>query len=122
MTRYCTCPKLIHEQAGKRISRYLVKTKNKGIEVNIDKSKGIDWYVDVDAIFCGNYHKDCSEDPTTLLSRTGFVIFYMNCPIVWVSKLQGCIILSTTEAEYIALSHATRELIPFTWRTKWNIS
>ena len=38
----------------------------------------------------------------------------MNCPIVWASKLQGCISLSTTEAEYIALSHAMRELIPFT--------
>ena len=38
----------------------------------------------------------------------------MNCPIVWVSKLQGCIDLFTTEAEYISLSHAMRELIPFT--------
>ena len=38
----------------------------------------------------------------------------MNCPIAWVSKLQGCISLSTTEAEYIALSHIMRELIPFT--------
>ena len=38
----------------------------------------------------------------------------MNYPIVWVSKLQECISLSTTEAEYIALSHGMRELIPFT--------
>ena len=92
--RFCTCSRLIHEQAVKRIIRYLVKTKDKGIEVNIDESKGIECYVDAD--FCGNYHKDRSEDPTTLLSRTGFVIFYMNCPIVWCSKLQGCISLSTT--------------------------
>ena len=38
----------------------------------------------------------------------------MNCPIVWVSKLQGCINLSTIEIEYIAPSHSIRELIPFT--------
>ena len=68
----------------------------------------------VDADFCGNYHKDRSEDPTNLLSRTGFVILYMNYPIVWVSMLQGCISLSTTESEYIALSHAMRVLILIT--------
>ena len=44
----------------------------------------------------------------------------MNCPIVWVSKLQGCISLSTTEAEYIALSHSMRELIPFTGLVELN--
>eukprot|EP00957_Ditylum_brightwellii_P076519 5816071-Ditylum_brightwellii.AAC.1 len=35
-----------------------------------------------------------------------------NCPIVWTSKLQTEITLSTTEAEYVALSHALREAIP----------
>ena len=35
------------------------------------------------------------------------------CPIVWASRLQTEIALSTTEAEYISLSVAMRELIPF---------
>ena len=111
-TIFCTSPRLIHEQAVKRVIRYLSRTKNKGIEVNIDKQKGMEYNVDAD--FCGNYHKDRSEDPTNLLSRTGFVILYMNYPIVWVSMLQGCISLSTTESEYIALSHAMRVLILIT--------
>jgi hypothetical protein len=34
------------------------------------------------------------------------------CPIQWNSKLQTEIALSTTEAEYIALSQSMRELIP----------
>ena len=42
------------------------------------------------------------------------MIFDMNCPIVWISKLQGCISLSTTESEYAILPHIMRELIPFT--------
>ena len=66
--RFSNYPKLIHEQAVKRIIRYLAKTKDKGIKIKIDKSKGIECYVDAD--FCGNYHKDRSDDPTTLLSRT----------------------------------------------------
>ena len=68
----------------------------------------------MDAYFCGNYHKDRSDDGTILLSRTGFVIFYMNFPVIWLSKLQGCISLYTTESEYIALSQSMRDLIPCT--------
>jgi hypothetical protein len=37
---------------------------------------------------------------------------YAGCPLVWVSKLQAEVALSTTEKEYIALSQAMRELIP----------
>ena len=36
---------------------------------------------------------------------------YAGCPIVWASKMQTLIALSTTEAEYIALSTALREVI-----------
>ena len=33
------------------------------------------------------------------------------CPVVWISKLQSEIALSTVDYEYIALSQATREII-----------
>ena len=46
------------------------------------------------------------------MSRTGFIIKYANCPIIWNSKLQTEIALSTTESEYIALSQAMRDVIP----------
>ena len=36
---------------------------------------------------------------------------YYNCPILWVSKIQTEITLSTTEAEYITLSQAMRDII-----------
>ena len=38
---------------------------------------------------------------------------YAGCPITWGSKMQTEIALSTTESEYIALSIARREVIPF---------
>ena len=46
------------------------------------------------------------------LSRTGFVLNYAGCPIVWKSTLQTMIALSTAEAEYLALSSALRTTIP----------
>jgi hypothetical protein len=39
-------------------------------------------------------------------------MFSPNCPIVWCSKLQTKIALSTAEAEYISVSHTLHETIP----------
>ena len=47
-----------------------------------------------------------------MLFRTGYVIYYANCPVIWTSKLQTEIALSTAESEYIALSQSMREIIP----------
>jgi hypothetical protein len=45
-------------------------------------------------------------------SRTGYIITFANCPILWNSKLQSEIVLSTTEAKYISILQAMRDLIP----------
>ena len=47
------------------------------------------------------------------MSHTGYGITYAGCPVIWCSRLQTEISLSTTEAECIALSQAMREVIPF---------
>ena len=44
--------------------------------------------------------------------HTGYVITYTECPVLWCSKLQTEIILSTTEAECIALIQATHNITP----------
>ncbi len=76
----------------------------------MDKSKGLKVYADAD--FAGGWSVVDSENVDNLLSRTGFVICYDNCPIEGCSKLQTKIALSTAEAEYIAMSHALHETIP----------
>jgi hypothetical protein len=76
----------------------------------VDKSKGLKVYKN--AGFAGGWSVEDSENADYVLSRTGFVICSANCPIVWCSKLQTKIALSTAEAEYIAISHALRETIP----------
>jgi hypothetical protein len=70
----------------------------------------VDCYVDAD--FCGGFDKHGeTEDPATARSRTGFVVYVNGIPISWASKLQTEIALSTMEAEYVALSMATREVL-----------
>jgi hypothetical protein len=108
--RFSVAPTYLHEQAIKRIGCYLFATQTQGITYSPDPSQSLNMYVDAD--FAGTWHKEFSYLRDCVLSRTGFIILYHNCPIHWGSKLQSEIALSTTKAEYIALSMAARELIP----------
>ena len=108
--RFCNEPRLSHEQAINRIGKYLLGTRDKGIRYKIDTRKGLECYVDAD--FAGGWNQEDPHDAGNLMSCTGFVIKYADCPIYWSSKLQTAIALSTAEAEYIALSSALREVIP----------
>jgi hypothetical protein len=53
-----------------------------------------------------------SADPSSVRSHSGYVNTFAGCSILWSSKLQPEIVLSTTEAEYITLSTSLRDLIP----------
>ena len=71
---------------------------------------GLNCYVDSD--FSGNYTTYPDQDPNSVKSRTGYVILYKDCPVLWVSKMQTQCALSTMESEYIALSQSMCDLIP----------
>jgi hypothetical protein len=108
--RYSINPKASHEAAVKRIGRYLLKTRDKGITAKPDPSGSL--FAHVDADFAGRWHKNHSELRENVLSRTGFVVSFCGCPIYWKSTLQTEIALSSTESEYMALSHCMREVLP----------
>ncbi len=107
---FTTAPRRIHELAIRQIVRYLKATSTKGYILKPSTSRNLDCYVDAD--FAGPWTSSTSEDPSSVKSRTGYVITFASCPVLWSSKLQTEVALSTTEAEYIALSQSTRDLIP----------
>jgi hypothetical protein len=107
--RFSADPKESHATAVKRIGKYLMATKDKGIILN-PKDHSFDCWVDAD--FVGNWDRvNADVDPSTAKSRTGFIITYAACPVVWGSKLQSDVALSTTESEYSAVSTSLREVI-----------
>ena len=104
-------PKASHEQALKRIGRYLKATRERGMVLHPSGSVlKIDSYPDAD--FAGMYGHEIANDPACVKSRTGYVITAASCPVHWQSKLQSETALSTMEAEIIALAHSCRELFP----------
>ena len=66
----------------------------------------------VDADFAGLWHPDYAELRESVLSRSGYILTYMNCPLLWASKIQSEVTLSTNESEYVALSTCMRGIIP----------
>ena len=99
-----------HEIALLRIGQYLKRTANDGLILRPSENMKIDCFVDAD--FAGLWGAESPHDSTSVKSRTGYVINLAECPVIWVSKLQSDIALSTMEAEYNALSMAMKDLLP----------
>jgi hypothetical protein len=94
----------------KRILRYLGGTRDKGIVLKPNNSNQTDCHFDAD--FASLFSVEDGQNPVSVKSRTGYVISFCGVPLLWVSKLQTLIALSTMEAEYVALSQSMRDLIP----------
>ena len=91
-----------HWTAAKRVLRYLKGTLHIGISYRASDNK-MKGYVDAD---WGN-NKDDRR------SFTGFVFCFNGSPVSWESKKQRTVALSSTEAEFMAMTEAVKETLYF---------
>jgi hypothetical protein len=89
--RYQSAPKQIHFQSVKRIFRYLKETMTYGLWYPRNHNFQLTAYSDADWANCVDEKKRTS----------GGAFFLGDSLVAWLSKKQGSISLSTTEAEYI---------------------
>jgi hypothetical protein len=54
---------------------------------------------------------DYAGDKQTRTSVFGYIIYFCGAPIAWKSKASKSVTLSSTEAEYVALSEITKEIM-----------
>ena len=66
----------------KRICRYLQGTKDNGLVFNPFNKLVVDYYAAVD--FAGLWGHEDPQDPICARSRTGFLVTFINCPLLWV--------------------------------------
>jgi hypothetical protein len=113
VTNYSSDPRQTHGEAILDLVRYLKNTHDLGLKYKPNPDRGFECYCD--ANFSGNWNKAFADvDPRTAKSHSGWIVFYAGCPVCWASKLQSQVALSTTEAEYITMSMALRDVIPVT--------
>ncbi|CAI5732010.1 unnamed protein product [Peronospora farinosa] len=99
VSRFMENPQVEHWIAVKRILRYLQGTK----------SHGICFKPGDEVDFRGYSDADWAGDHSDRKSTSGYAFLLMSAPISWGSKKQSSVSLSTSEAEYIALSLAIQE-------------
>ena len=98
VSKFCSNPTEAHKTAVKRIFRYLKKTINLALKYCKD-GKPITGFSDA----------DWAGDLDDRHSTTGNVFLLAGGAISWLSKKQAVVALSTSEAEYVALSLAAQE-------------
>ncbi|GJR94832.1 retrovirus-related pol polyprotein from transposon TNT 1-94 [Tanacetum coccineum] len=103
VSRYLANPGKNHWEAVKWILKYLKGTADVGLVYGRDQGK----HVDVDGFVDADYAKD----PDKGRSITGYVFMVHGCVVSWKATLQHVVALSTTEAEYMALTEAVKESI-----------
>ncbi|KAL0291730.1 UNVERIFIED_CONTAM: Retrovirus-related Pol polyprotein from transposon TNT 1-94 [Sesamum radiatum] len=100
MSKYQACTGVAHWGAVKRILKYLKRTKNMFLI-----------YGGGELILVGYSDASFQSYDDDGKSQSGFV-FKLNCGVVaWKSSKQDTTVDSTTEAEYIAASEATKEAV-----------
>ena len=102
LSQYLTNPKQTHPKLAYRVLAYLYHTRNDGIIYNEPRRyKFINFFGYSDADFAG--------DLSNRKSTTGWCFMYNGGAISWRSNKQSCVALSTSEAEYVAISDAGKE-------------
>src|SRR3954447_3482679 len=102
ISQFAADPSRYHYAAAKRVIRYLKGTINYQLHLgSTDESLKLIGYCDA------NWGNDIS----TRRSTTGYLFYLSGGVISWSSKRQPTVALSSTEAEYMAITHATKEAI-----------
>ena len=105
VSRFLGNPRKKHWQAVKLILRYLKGTSRVCLCFGSDKLV-LNGYTDVDMV----------GDMDSRQSTFVYMMTFVGRAVSWQSRLQKCVALSSTEAEYIVVTKATKELL---WMQKF---
>ena len=104
VARYCTAPRDIHWKAALGILEYIIsETREYGITFQRGALSSISLEVFADI--------DYASKATGRRSVLGGAIMCGGASVCWFSRTRKCVTLSTSEAEYVALGYAVKELL-----------
>ena len=99
-------PAPVHLKEMYKLIRFVLSTKDYGLKFELMR------YIRkwaLKALKALN-DSDFTSDKETRISIFGYIIYFCGIPIAWRSKGMKSVVLSTTEAEYMALSEVVKEL------------
>ena len=105
VSKYMENPGKEHWEAVKWLLRYLRDTSNTSL-----------CYDNCKVVLQGFVDADLSGDVDSSKSTSGYIYTIDETTVSWISKLQKCVALSSTEAEYVAIAEAGKKMI---WMTDY---
>jgi hypothetical protein len=100
LAQFSANPSEEHLKQARYICRYLVGTKDYHLVYKGNSDQGL----------CAFTDSDWASNPINRKSITGYFMKLADCPIIWRSRAQTTIALSSTEAEYMAMSDCSRQV------------
>ena len=100
LAQFMENPVKVHWEAVKRVLRYLKGTKDVKLTYGKSGNRGLEAFVDADG---------ATQEHRRAIS--GFVVIIDGGAVSWMSKKQELVTLSTMEGEYVAATHAAKELL-----------
>ena len=94
-----------HVKSLLRVIKFAIDTKNKVLLYKINDTRENDWKLKAYS------DSDWAGDADDRRSITGFCIFLNGCLISWKSRGQKTVTLSSSEAEYVAVSEVCAEIL-----------
>ena len=103
LSKTMDAPAPVHLKEMYKVIRHVLSTKGYGLKFELRKDM-IKWALKAIS------DSDFASDKETRISVFGYIIYFCGIPIAWRSKGMKSAVLSTTEAEYMALSEVVKEL------------
>ena len=103
LSKTMDAPAPAHLKEMYKLTRFVLATKDHGLKFKLMKSMR-KW------VLKALSDSDFASDKETRISIYGYVIYFCGIPIAWRSKGMKTVVLSTTEAEYMALSEVVKKL------------
>ena len=103
LSKTMDAPAPAHLKEMYKVIRHVLSTKGYGLKFELKKYI-IKWALKALS------DSDFASDKETRISVFGYIIYFCGIPIAWRSKGMKSVVLSTTEAEYVALSEVVKEL------------
>ncbi|PHT85263.1 hypothetical protein T459_07369 [Capsicum annuum] len=100
VSRYMAHPSKEHWEAIKWLLRYLRSTSSTSLCFGNGK-----------AILQSFVDDDLGGDVDSSKSTSGYIYTIGGTAVIWISRLQKCVSLSSTESEYMAIAEAGKEMI-----------
>ena len=101
LSQFSSNPTQQHVKAAKHVLRYLAATKHYSLHYGISD----------ETIFFGHSDSDWAGDKNDRHSTTGYVFLLAGGATCWASRRQPTVALSSTEAEYMAVTDASKHAI-----------